>query len=65
MGAQNISREMWDTIADSQPPKQLVKEQGQGHVTLPFLVWGLQERLKHTIMLLDCPCTASDFWDFL
>lgn len=25
MGAQNISREIWDTIADSQPPKQLVQ----------------------------------------
>lgn len=25
MGAQKISREMWDTIADSQPPKQLVR----------------------------------------
>jgi SpoVK/Ycf46/Vps4 family AAA+-type ATPase len=24
MGAQNISREMWDAISDSQPPKQLV-----------------------------------------
>jgi SpoVK/Ycf46/Vps4 family AAA+-type ATPase len=25
MGAQKISREIWDTIADSQPPKQLIR----------------------------------------
>lgn len=32
MGAQTFSREMWDTIADSQPPKQLV----QRRIILPL-----------------------------
>ena len=32
MGAQAISREMWDTISDSQPPKQLV----QRRIILPL-----------------------------
>jgi transitional endoplasmic reticulum ATPase len=32
MGAQNVSREIWDTIADSQPPKQLV----QRRIILPL-----------------------------
>ena len=33
MGAQTISREMWDTISDSQPPKQLV----QRRIILPLM----------------------------
>jgi SpoVK/Ycf46/Vps4 family AAA+-type ATPase len=32
MGAQKVSREIWDTIADSQPPKQLV----QRRIILPL-----------------------------
>jgi transitional endoplasmic reticulum ATPase len=32
MGAQTIGREVWDTISDSQPPKQLV----QRRIILPF-----------------------------
>ena len=32
MGAQNIGREVWDTISDSQPPKQLV----QRRIILPL-----------------------------
>ncbi len=32
MGAQTISREIWDTIADSQPPKQLI----QRRIILPL-----------------------------
>lgn len=32
MGAQRINREIWDTISDSQPPKQLV----QGRIILPL-----------------------------
>jgi SpoVK/Ycf46/Vps4 family AAA+-type ATPase len=32
MGAQNVGRETWDTIADSQPPKQLV----QRRIILPL-----------------------------
>ena len=33
MGAQIISKEVWDTISDSQPPKQLV----QRKIILPFI----------------------------
>jgi hypothetical protein len=32
MGAQTIGRELWDTISDSQPPKQLV----QRRIILPL-----------------------------
>ncbi|MEN6485673.1 MAG: AAA family ATPase [Syntrophobacteraceae bacterium] len=44
MGAQTISREMWDTISDSQPPKQLV----QRRIILPLA----EERLsiKHGVV---------------
>lgn len=46
MGAQNISTEMWNTIADTQPPKQLV----QRRIILPLT----EERLakKHGVA---CP----------
>lgn len=33
MGAQKISRDVWDTISDSQPPKQLV----QRRIILPLM----------------------------
>ncbi|MBN1930303.1 MAG: AAA family ATPase [Desulfobacterales bacterium] len=44
MGAQNISREMWDTIADSQPPKQLV----QRRIILPLTEESLAK--KHGVV---------------
>ena len=46
MGAQNISRDMWDTIADSQPPKQLV----QRRIILPLTEESLAQ--KHGVV---CP----------
>jgi transitional endoplasmic reticulum ATPase len=44
MGAQTISRELWDTISDSQPPKQLV----QRRIILPLMEEGLS--LKHGVV---------------
>ncbi len=40
MGAQIIGREMWDTISDSQPPKQLV----QRRIILPLTEEGLSRK---------------------
>jgi transitional endoplasmic reticulum ATPase len=40
MGAQIISREVWDTISDSQPPKQLV----QRRIILPLMEEGLAKK---------------------
>jgi transitional endoplasmic reticulum ATPase len=45
MGAQNISRKMWDTIADSQPPKQLVNRR----IILPLTEEDLSK--KHGVIL--------------
>ena len=44
MGAQTISREIWDTISDSQPPKQLV----QRKIILPLTEEGLSH--KHGVI---------------
>jgi transitional endoplasmic reticulum ATPase len=44
MGAQSIGREMWDTISDSQPPKQLV----QRRIILPLMEEGLSR--KHGVV---------------
>lgn len=44
MGAQTISREVWDTIADSQPPKQLVNRR----IILPLTEMSLSE--KHGVV---------------
>ncbi len=44
MGAQVMSREMWDTISDSQPPKQLV----QRKIILPLIEEGLSR--KHGVV---------------
>jgi transitional endoplasmic reticulum ATPase len=44
MGAQTISREMWDTISDSQPPKQLV----QRRIVLPLTEESLSR--KHGVV---------------
>jgi len=44
MGAQIMSREMWDTISDSQPPKQLV----QRKIILPLTEEGLSK--KHGVV---------------
>jgi len=44
MGAQAISREAWDTISDSQPPKQLV----QRRIILPLTEEGLST--KHGVV---------------
>jgi SpoVK/Ycf46/Vps4 family AAA+-type ATPase len=44
MGAQTISRELWDTISDSQPPKQLV----QRRIILPLMEEGLS--IKHGVV---------------
>lgn len=44
MGAQTISRGMWDTISDSQPPKQLV----QRKIILPLLEESLSK--KHGVV---------------
>lgn len=44
MGAQTINREMWDTISDSQPPKQLV----QRRIILPLTEESLSK--KHGVI---------------
>ena len=44
MGAQTISRETWDTISDSQPPKQLV----QRRIILPLMEESLSR--KHGVV---------------
>lgn len=44
LGAQTISREIWDTISDSQPPKQLV----QRRIILPLKEEGLSK--KHGVI---------------
>lgn len=44
MGAQTISREIWDTISDSQPPKQLV----QRRIILPLTEENLSK--KHGVI---------------
>lgn len=44
MGAQPISREMWETISDSQPPKQLV----QRRIILPLMEESLSK--KHNVI---------------
>jgi SpoVK/Ycf46/Vps4 family AAA+-type ATPase len=44
MGAQTISRKIWDTISDSQPPKQLV----QRRIILPLMEESLS--LKHGVV---------------
>ncbi len=44
MGAQTISRDLWDTISDSQPPKQLV----QRRIILPLMEEGLSQ--KHGVV---------------
>jgi transitional endoplasmic reticulum ATPase len=46
LGAQNVGREIWDTIADSQPPKQLV----QRRIIRPLTEAGLAK--KHGVV---CP----------
>jgi SpoVK/Ycf46/Vps4 family AAA+-type ATPase len=40
MGAQRIGREIWDTISDSQPPKQLV----QRRIVLPLTEESLSQK---------------------
>ncbi|HSW62156.1 MAG TPA: AAA family ATPase [Dissulfurispiraceae bacterium] len=40
MGAQRVSRDIWDTISDSQPPKQLV----QRRIILPIMEEGLARK---------------------
>ena len=44
MGAQTISSELWDTISDSQPPKQLV----QRRIIMPLMEESLS--LKHGVV---------------
>lgn len=44
MGAQTISREVWDTISDSQPPKKLVQQK----IILPLTEKGLSD--KHGVV---------------
>jgi SpoVK/Ycf46/Vps4 family AAA+-type ATPase len=44
MGAQTISRELWDSISDSQPPKQLVRRR----IILPLTEEGLSK--KHGVI---------------
>jgi len=44
MGAQSINRDIWDTISDSQPPKQLV----QRRIILPLIEEGLSR--KHGVV---------------
>jgi SpoVK/Ycf46/Vps4 family AAA+-type ATPase len=44
MGAQTIGRELWDTISDSQPPKQLV----QRRIIMPLMEEDLS--LKHGVV---------------
>jgi transitional endoplasmic reticulum ATPase len=44
LGAQTVSREIWDTISDSQPPKQLV----QRRIILPLKEQNLSE--KHGVI---------------
>lgn len=44
MGAQTISKELWDSISDSQPPKQLV----QRRIILPLIEESLS--LKHGVV---------------
>jgi len=44
MGAQTVNREMWDSISDSQPPKQLV----QRRIILPLTEEGLAK--KHGVV---------------
>ena len=44
MGAQSMSRELWDTISDSQPPKQLV----QRRIILPLMEEALSK--KHGVV---------------
>ena len=44
MGAQTISREVWDTISDSQPPKKLVQQK----IILPLTEKGLST--KHGVV---------------
>jgi transitional endoplasmic reticulum ATPase len=44
MGAQTISREIWDTISDSQPPKQMV----QRRIILPLTEESLSK--KHGVI---------------
>jgi transitional endoplasmic reticulum ATPase len=44
MGAQTISRDVWDTISDSQPPKQLVRRR----IILPLTEEGLSK--KHSVI---------------
>ena len=44
MGAQTISREVWDTISDSQPPKKLVQQK----IILPLIEKGLST--KHGVV---------------
>jgi AAA+ superfamily predicted ATPase len=44
LGAQTVSREMWDSISDSQPPKQLV----QRRIILPLMEEGLSK--KHGVV---------------
>jgi transitional endoplasmic reticulum ATPase len=44
MGAQSISRDRWDTISESQPPKQIV----QRKIILPLTEWELSQ--KHGVV---------------
>jgi transitional endoplasmic reticulum ATPase len=44
MGAQTINREIWDTISDSQPPKQLVQQR----IILPLMEENLSK--KHGVI---------------
>ena len=59
MGAQSIGREIWDTIADSQPPKQLV----QRRIILPLTQESLSKkhgvRPPKTIIFFGPPGTGK------
>ncbi len=59
MGAQRISREIWDTISDSQPPKQLV----QRRIILPLMEEDLSKKhgvtTPKTIIFFGPPGTGK------
>jgi SpoVK/Ycf46/Vps4 family AAA+-type ATPase len=62
MGAQTIGKELWNTISDSQPPKQLV----QRRIILPLMEEGLS--IKHgvvpprTIVFFGPPGTGKTYF---
>ena len=59
MGAQRIGRERWDTISDTQPPKQLV----QRRIILPLMEEDLSKKhgviLPKTIIFFGPPGTGK------